>query len=74
MMRCLDCQDAIRTGAHGVPFNGLPCCLARDLAGTPAVRQKAAAAAIELTRPKDWPAIRAEAVRIIELRKAQRAT
>ena len=70
-MRCLDCQDAMSNRSHGNPLNGLPCCLARDLAGTPAVRQKAAAAAIERTRPKDWPAIRAEAVRIIEERKAQ---
>ena len=73
-MRCPDCQDAMLTGAHGVPFNGLPCCQARSLAETPRRLQKGLSDALQTANPKTWPAIRAEAVRIIEARKAQRAT
>jgi hypothetical protein len=74
MMRCPDCLDAMINRAQGAPFNGLPCCLGRSLADTPTVRQKAAAEAIERTHWKDWAEIRAEAVRIIEERKARKAT
>jgi hypothetical protein len=72
MMRCPDCLDAMVNGDYAAPLNGLPCCLARDLAGTPVVRQKTVGKLLEQAYPNDWPAIRAEAVRIIEARKAQR--
>jgi hypothetical protein len=67
-MRCPDCVDGRLDAAHGL-FNGLPCCHARRLAQTPRKRQKAVADAFKRVFPKDWPAIRQEAIEIIEARK-----
>lgn len=68
MMRCPDCMDGRLDAAHGV-FNGLPCCHARSLAQTPRKRQKAVADAFKRVFPGVWPAIRQEAIEIIEARK-----
>ena len=67
-MRCPECVDGRLDAAHGL-FNNLPCCHARSLAQTPRNRQKEAADAIKRVLPEYWPAIRQEAVEIIEARK-----
>jgi hypothetical protein len=68
MMRCPDCVDGRLDHAYAL-FRDLPCCRARSLAETPRKRQKAVADTFKREYPSEWPAIRQEALDIIEARK-----
>ena len=72
MMRCPDCMDGRLDKAYAL-FRDLPCCRARSLAETPRKRQKAVAGMFEREYPSEWPAIRQEALDIIEARKQMEA-
>jgi hypothetical protein len=71
MMRCPDCADGRLNEAYGI-YRGLACCKARALAGTPRKRQKAVADSYRAAYPADWDEIRADALAIMDERKAQR--
>ena len=68
MMRCPDCVDGRLNHAYGL-FRDLPCCRARALAETLRKDQKAVADTLKRVFPGEWPAIRQEALDIIEARK-----
>ena len=72
MMRCPDCLDGRLDEAYGV-YRGLTCCKARALASAPRRRQKAVAYAYRAAYPAEWDEIRADALAIMDERKAQRA-
>jgi hypothetical protein len=67
MMRCPDCVDGRLNHAYAL-FRDLPCCRARSLAETPRKRQKAVADTFKRVFPGEWPAIRQEALDIMEER------
>lgn len=71
-MRCPDCEAGRLDYAYGL-FRDLMCCRARALAETPKRRQKGVADAFKRVFPGEWDAVRAEALDIIEARKAQGA-
>lgn len=72
MDRCPDCEAGRLDYAYGL-FRDLMCCRARALAETPKRRQKGVADTFKRVYSVEWPAIRQEALDIIEARKAQGA-